>query len=199
MIAKVKAQKTRLSTYLVKELGAKKRKSKETESEYFELSGIKIRISDHSGHQKKGSVNIYIPFNDPNTFIIENNYVISVLKSLREVKMFLQALIFTCSQYQEIYKSDLQQELMDMSLEMDRLRNQNASYFKMVKERTEAVQSLQKQYLNKLQKEAKATFKDVSSNMVCIDGSVYSMERFSKTFLGKIRNTITSCGAAKLK
>lgn len=199
MIAKVKAQKTRLSNYLVKDLGAKRKKSKETESEYFELCGIKIRISDHSGHQKKGSVNVYIPFNDPNTFIIENNYVISVLKSLKEVKMFLQALIFTCTQYQEIYKSDLQQELMDMSLEMDKLRNQNTSYFKMVKEKTETIQSLQRQYLAKLQKDAKVAFNGVASNMVCIDGSVYSMERFSKTFLDKIRNTVNSCGAAKLK
>lgn len=35
MIPKVKAQKTRLSNYLVKELGAKLQKSQSTESEYY--------------------------------------------------------------------------------------------------------------------------------------------------------------------
>lgn len=171
MISKVKAQKTRLTNYLVKELGAKViSKSKSTESEYYELGKLKIRISDHTSHNYHKGINIFIPFNDPNTFIIENNYTISVLKSLKEVKAFLHSLIFIYGTYKELLNSDISKELLILQEKVDSLTFENEKFRTLIDHEREG----------KL------------DNVISIGGKSYPICQFPFVFVTKIKNVIKS-------
>lgn len=193
MTPNVKAQKTRLSNYLTKELGAKLYKAKTTESEYFKLGPIKIRISDHTN--ASNSLNILIPFNDPNTFIIENNYTISILKSLKEVKMLLQSLIFVNKICEKSLELDLQQELKDAKAKVDELSIENAKFESMITTRNNAI--------NELSKRAKKAEEIVlnSNNSILLTGNVitlkgisYPMEQFPNNIITKIKNIMSNGG-----
>lgn len=198
MTPKVKAQKTRLSNYLVKELGAKLQKSQSTESEYYQLGPIKVRISDHTTRRNNQALNIFIPFNDPNTFIVENNYTISVLKSLKEVKAFLHSLIFIHELYAESLNLDLQQELTSAKKEVDRLTVRNTELESMVETRNNAIDELAKRV--KVAEELVLGDPDTAiqskymfaGNVITIGGVSYSMEHFPANFITKARNIIAN-------
>lgn len=198
MTPKVKAQKTRLSNYLVRELGAKFQKSQSTESEYYQLGPIKIRVSDHTTRRGNQALNIFIPFNDPNTFIVENNYTISVLKSLKEVKAFLHSLIFIHELYAESLNLDLEQELAAAKKEIDRVSARNAELESMIETRNRAIDEL----ANRAKVAEKLVLSDPDSaiksrymfagNVITLGGVSYSMEHFPANFITKIRNIIAS-------
>lgn len=76
-------------------LGAKELRVASTGSEYYTLGNLNIRVSDHSSSTSNKYLNIYIPFNDPSIFIIENNHIMSTLRSLKEVKSLLQYQSYT--------------------------------------------------------------------------------------------------------
>lgn len=198
MTPKVKAQKTRLSNYLVKELGAKLQKSQSTESEYYQLGPIKVRISDHTTRRNNQALNIFIPFNDPNTFIVENNYTISVLKSLKEVKAFLHSLIFIHELYAESLNLDLQQELTSTKKEVDRLTVRNTELESMVETRNNAIDEFAKRA--KVAEELVLGDPDTAiqskyifaGNVITIGGISYSMEHFPANFITKARNIIAN-------
>lgn len=198
MIPKVKAQKTRLSNYLVKELGAKLQKSQSTESEYYQLGPINVRISDHTTRRNNQALNIFIPFNDPNTFIVENNYTISVLKSLKEVKAFLHSLIFIHELYAESFNLDLRQELIASKKEVDRLAIRNSELESMVETRNKAIDELAKRakVAEKLvlgdpdaATQSKYMF---AGNVITLGGISYSMDHFPSNFITKARNIIAN-------
>lgn len=198
MIPKVKAQKTRLSNYLVKELGAKLQKSQSTESEYYQLGPIKVRISDHTTRRNNQALNIFIPFNDPNTFIVENNFTISVLKSLKEVKAFLHSLIFIHELYAESLNLDLQQELTTAKKEIDKLTVRNNELGSMVTTRNKAIDELSKRVkvaeelvLNDPDKAIQSEYM-FSGNVITLAGISYSMKHFPANFITKARNIIAN-------
>lgn len=198
MIPKVKAQKTRLSNYLVKELGAKLQKSQSTESEYYQLGPIKVRISDHTTRRNNQALNIFIPFNDPNTFIVENNFTISVLKSLKEVKAFLHSLIFIHELYAESLNLDLQQELTTAKKEIDKLTVRNNELGSMVTTRNKAIDELSKRVkvaeelvLNDPDKAIQSEYM-FSGNVITLAGISYSMKHFPDNFITKARNIIAN-------
>lgn len=87
-------------------------------------------------------MNIFIPFNDPNTFIVENNYTISVLKSLKEVKAFLHSLIFIQELYAEVLNTDAISELADARNSIDQLTLRNEELTEMVGHRNKAISEL---------------------------------------------------------
>lgn len=198
MTPKVKAQKTRLSNYLVKELGAKLQKSQSTESEYYQLGPVKVRISDHTTRRGNQALNIFIPFNDPNTFIVENNYTISVLKSLKEVKAFLHSLIFIHEMYAESFNLDLQQELTAAKEEVDRLNVRNTELESMVMTRNNAIDELSKRV--KVAEELVLSDPDsaiqskylFAGNVITLGGVSYSMEHFPANFIVKAKNVIAN-------
>lgn len=187
MLSKVKAQKTRLSNYLINELGAKRKTSNSTESEYFKLGSLSIRISDHTARSKDEYINIFIPFNDPNSFIIENNYTISILKSLKEVKNFLYCLIFITEQYKEILNLDIHQELAETKSKVDDLIIRNKELEKMVKVRNEAIENLSKR-VNIA--EAVIFSNPNLTDIIITKGKRYSLNKFPQSFLDKARNII---------
>lgn len=198
MTPKVKAQKTRLSNYLVKELGAKLQKSQSTESEYYQLGPIKVRISDHTTRRNNQALNIFIPFNDPNTFIVENNFTISVLKSLKEVKAFLHSLIFIHELYAESLNLDLQQELTTAKKEIDKLTVRNNELGSMVTTRNKAIDELSKRVkvaeelvLNDPDKAIQSKYM-FAGNVITLAGISYSMEHFPANFITKARNIIAN-------
>lgn len=198
MTPKVKAQKTRLSNYLVKELGAKLQKSQSTESEYYQLGPIKVRISDHTTRRNNQALNIFIPFNDPNTFIVENNFTISVLKSLKEVKAFLHSLIFIHELYAESLNLDLQQELTTAKKEIDKLTVRNNELGSMVTTRNKAIDELSKRVkvaeelvLNDPDKAIQSEYM-FSGNVITLAGISYSMKHFPANFITKARNIIAN-------
>jgi hypothetical protein len=173
LTSQVKAQKTRLRNYLVKELGAKVTQSTSTVSEYYELQGnINIRISDHTGSREVGMINIYIPFNDPNSFILENNYTICIIKSLKDLKAFISSLIFVDMMHQEIYKLDIYKELMQTAENFKVLIKENAR----LKEKINNIP-----FLNKRE----------TSDCVCIDGEFYKLDKKApKSFIDGIKRVI---------
>lgn len=198
MTPKVKAQKTRLSNYLVKELGAKLQKSQSTESEYYQLGPIKVRISDHTTRRNNQALNIFIPFNDPNTFIVENNFTISVLKSLKEVKAFLHSLIFIHELYAESLNLDLQQELTTAKKEIDKLTVRNNELGSMVTTRNKAIDELSKRVkvaeelvLNDPDKAIQSEYM-FAGNVITLAGISYSMKHFPANFITKARNIIAN-------
>jgi hypothetical protein len=144
MTPQVKAQKTRLGNYLTKELGATVIHSQTTSSDYYMLEDIKIRISDHTGAKDTGMVNIYIPFNDPNSFIVENNFTISIIHSLRDVKAFIHSLMFTESMYKEMYRLDIHKELVRLATIRDGLEGENKKLKEIIKETAIHCDSLNK-------------------------------------------------------
>lgn len=193
MTPKVKAQKTRLSKYLVNELGAKLQKSLSTDSEYYQLGPVQVRISDHTTRRNNKALNIFIPFNDPNTFIVENNYTISVLKSLKEVKAFLHSLIFIHGLYAESLKTDIQQELVETKLKSDALEIRNAELEKMVLTRNAAIDELSrrvKQAEEALLGDPERSKYFFAGNVITIGGVSYSMEKFPEPFIAKAMNVI---------
>lgn len=198
MTPKVKAQKTRLSNYLVKELGAKLQKSQSTESEYYQLGPIEVRISDHTTRRNNQALNIFIPFNDPNTFIVENNFTISVLKSLKEVKAFLHSLIFIHELYAESLNLDLQQELTTAKKEIDKLTVRNNELGSMVTTRNKAIDELSKRVkvaeelvLNDPDKAIQSEYM-FAGNVITLAGISYSMKHFPANFITKARNIIAN-------
>lgn len=198
MTPKVKAQKTRLSNYLVKELGAKLQKSQSTESEYYQLGPIKVRISDHTTRRNNQALNIFIPFNDPNTFIVENNFTISILKSLKEVKAFLHSLIFIHELYAESLNLDLQQELTATKKEVDKLTIRNTELESMVTTRNNAIDELAKRV--KVAEDLVLSDPDTAiqskymfaGNVITLGGISYSMEHFPANFITKAKNVIAN-------
>ena len=198
MTSKVKAQKTRLSNYLVKELGAKFRKSQSTESEYYELSSFSIRISDHTMRRNDHDLNIFIPFNDPNTFIVESNYTISVLKSLKEVKIFLHSLIFIQELWTTTLQSDCYQSSIEVNEKVARLVERINELEKMVETRNEAINIL----AERARLAEEAVLKDPNAiarhrllragSLITINGINYPMHEFPETFRQKIKNIIIS-------
>lgn len=193
MTPKVKAQKTRLSKYLVKELGAKLQKSQSTDSEYYQLGPVQVRISDHTTRRNNKALNIFIPFNDPNTFIVENNYTISVLKSLKEVKAFLHSLIFIHEMYAESFKTDIQQELTETKLQRDALEIRNTELEHMVLTRNAAIDELSrraKQAEDALLSDPEKSKYLFAGNVITISGVSYSMDKFPSPFITKAINVI---------
>lgn len=198
MTPKVKAQKTRLSNYLVKELGAKLQKSQSTESEYYQLGPVKVRISDHTTRRNNQALNIFIPFNDPNTFIVENNFTISILKSLKEVKAFLHSLIFIHELYAESLNLDLQQELTATKKEVDKLTIRNTELESMVTTRNNAIDELAKRV--KVAEDLVLSDPDTAiqskymfvGNVITLGGVSYSMEHFPANFITKAKNVIAN-------
>lgn len=198
MTPKVKAQKTRLSNYLVKELGAKLQKSQSTESEYYQLGSIKVRISDHTTRRNNQALNIFIPFNDPNTFIVENNFTISVLKSLKEVKAFLHSLIFIHELYAESLNLDLQQELTTAKKEIDKLTVRNNELESMVTTRNKAIDELSKRVkvaeelvLNDPDKAVQRQHM-FAGDVITLAGISFSMKHFPANFITKAKNIIAN-------
>lgn len=196
MTPKVKAQKTRLSNYLVRELGAKLQKSQSTASEYYQLGPVKIRISDHTSRRNNSALNIFIPFNDPNTFIVENNFTISVLKSLKEVKAFLHSLIFIQELYAESFNSDTQQELAEARSTIDALTARNSELGQMVAVRNNAINELSTRVktaeaavLGDLEATSKYMY---AGNVITINGVSYPMDKFPSNFIDKARNIINN-------
>lgn len=180
---------TRLSNYLIKELGAKVSKSKSTESRYYYLGTLTIRISDHTTRHNNGFLNIYIPFNDPNIFIVENNYTISVLKSLKEIKTFLHSLIFTQELCTEILNTEVAKELSEATLK-------NAELTEMINNRDEVISDLharirmlEKIVLSNQNSSTKYIF---AGNVVTINGISYPMNYFPDSFMNKVKNIITN-------
>lgn len=212
MTPKVKAQKTRLSNYLVKELGAKLVKSLSTESEYFTIGDIKIRISDHtSGHNNK--LSILIPFNDPNSFIIESNYIISILHSLKEVKAFLHSLLFAQRLYQESLGGNVMSKLSEAQEEMSKLKEsiyllktRNVELESMVGTRNKAIAELAERAKaaeelalsdpqNVVEKRATIlNIGDIAEDAVVIQGKAYSLRSFPGNFRRKLTNVILNTG-----
>lgn len=194
MIPKVKAQKTRLSNYLVKELGAEFKKSQSTESEYYQLGSLAIRISDHTTRKNNKALNIFIPFNDPNTFIVENNYTISVLKSLKEVKAFLHSLIFIQELYSEVLNTDAISKLAEARTSIDRLTLRNEELTEMVHNRNTAISELS----SRIKVAEKLLLADPDSsnkymlagNVITLGGISYPMDDFPASFITKAKNVI---------
>lgn len=204
MTPKVKAQKTRLSNYLVKELGAKLQKSQSTESEYYQLGPVKIRISDHTTRRNNQAINIFIPFNDPNTFMVENNYTISVLKSLKEVKTFLHSLIFIHELYAEAFKTDVHQELSKVKNDLDELKVRNAELESMVETRNNAIDELSRRAkaaetiaLSDPEKASSLQYM-FAGNVITLSGISYSMDQFPSNFVTKARNIVAN-SSGKIK
>lgn len=202
MTPKVKAQKTRLSNYLVKELGAKLKKSQSTESEYYQLGSLNIRISDHTTRKNNKALNIFIPFNDPNTFIVENNYTISVLKSLKEVKAFLHSLIFIQELYAEVLNTDAISELAEARNSIDQLTLRNEELTEMVSHRNKAISELSSRI--RVAEELILADPDSSTkymfagNVITLGGISYPMDNFPANFITKARNIISN-SAGKIK
>lgn len=196
MTPKVKAQMTRLSNYLIKELGAKVSKSKSTESRYYYLGTLTIRISDHTTRRNDGFLNIYVPFNDPNTFIVENNYTISVLKSLKEIKTFLHSLVFTQELCTEILNTEVAKELSESRKSINQLTLKNAELTEMINNRDEVISDLharirmsEKISLSNQNSSTKYMF---AGNVVTINGISYPMNYFPDSFMNKVKNIITN-------
>lgn len=217
MLAKVKAQKTRLSNFLTKELGASLIKSQSTESEYFQLGPISIRISDHSYRRDNDHLNILIPFNDANSFIIENNFTISILKSLKEVKVFLQSLLFVSKIGQESlntnYGSQLIKQREEISklnheIEFVRLKNEElsksiASRNLIIVELSEKVKAAENLALSNPKNvvEKRATILnagDIIEDSIIINRKIYPLKYFDQPFKNKINNIIESTKALKI-
>lgn len=217
MLAKVKAQKTRLSNFLTKELGASLVKSQSTESEYFQLGPISIRISDHSFRRDNDHLNILIPFNDANSFIIENNFTISVLKSLKEVKAFLQSLLFVSKIHQESlntsYESQLikqREEISKLNHEIEFVRLKNEELSKSIASRnliivklSEKVKAAEDLALSNPKNvvEKRATILnagDIIEDSIIINRKIYPLKYFDQSFKNKINNIIKSTKALKI-
>lgn len=204
MIPKVKAQKTRLSKYLVNDLGAELQKSKSTESEYYKLGSMKIRIADHTTRRNNQAINIFIPFNDPNTFIIENNYTISVLKSLKEVKSFLHSLIFIQELYANALSIDLQQEILEHNRIIEELQVRNAELENMVDIRNNAISELSQRVriaegiISEDPNKVSIMNYKFAGNVITISGISYPMDHFPNTFIGKAKNIIKANKIAAL-
>lgn len=211
MLAKVKAQKTRLSNFLTKELGASLVKSQSTESEYFQLGPISIRISDHSYRRDNDHLNIFIPFNDSNSFIIENNFTISILKSLKEVKVFLQSLLFISKIHQESLNTNYEKQLikqreeiskLNHEIEFTRLKNEElaksiASRNLIIVELHEKIKAAEDLALrdSKNVVEKRATILnagDITEDSVVIDRKIYPLKYFDFSFQTKMHNVINN-------
>lgn len=206
MLAKVKAQKTRLSNFLTKELGASLIKSQSTESEYFQLGPISIRISDHSYRRDNDHLNILIPFNDANSFIIENNFTISILKSLKEVKVFLQSLLFVSKISQEslntnqLIKQREEISKLNHEIEFVRLKNEElsksiASRNLIIVELSEKVKAAENLALSNPKNvvEKRATILnagDIIEDSIIINRKIYPLKYFDQPFKNKINNII---------
>lgn len=182
MLAKVKAQKTRLSKYLTDELGANCKKSQTTESEYYQLGPYFIRMSDHIGKYEEGRIEILIPFNDSNTFIIQNNSTISVLKSLKEVKQFLQSLLFVS----QMCLNTITTNSDELKEQIEKLTLRNKELEIMVSTRNDAIRELA----------VRATVAEnkfnLNSNCVIHRGKVYPLALFPIPFVNKIKNVIAN-------
>lgn len=217
MLAKVKAQKTRLSNFLTKELGASLIKSQSTESEYFQLGPISIRISDHSYRRDNDHLNILIPFNDANSFIIENNFTISILKSLKEVKVFLQSLLFISKIGQESLNTNYGNQLikqreeiskLNHEIEFVRLKNEElsksiASRNLIIVELSEKVKAAENLALSNPKNvvEKRATILnagDIIEDSIIINRKIYPLKYFDQSFKNKINNIIESTKALKI-
>lgn len=210
MLSKVKAQKTRLSNYLVKELGAKRKKSKSTSSEYFEINNIKIRISDHTTKHCNEYLNIYIPFNDCDTFVVDNNFTISILKSLKEVKSFLHSLLFITNIYKGSLSEDYEQKLLSQEKEIQKL-HQDLELFMIRNKELENMIDTRNKAITELAARAKAAEElalsdpknivskatilnkgDFIGDTIIIDGKAYSLKLFPFSFKTKIHNIIAN-------
>ena len=211
MLPKVKAQKTRLSKFLTQELGATCKKSQTTNSEYFELNTIKIRISDHTKRRSDeySYLNIFIPFNDPNTFIIENNFTISVLKSLKEVKTFLHSLLYIQEVYRnslnEDYETKIQNQARHLAMFEDKIRmlkSDISRYEEMIETRNKAIVELSKRAKkaeelalsdpqNVVEKRAIIlNAGDITEDSILLKGKVYPLRYFDQPFKNKMNNII---------
>lgn len=215
MLPKVKAQVTRLHNYLVNELGAKYAGSKSTNSRYYKLNNIQIRISDHS-ERRTNCLNIFIPFNDPNSFIIEHNYTISILKSLKEVKAFLHSLLYIQSVYQENFSSNYEQRLSEkdmkiaeLELELEKskiytnkLNQQISNRNQIIVEMSERVREAENLALgdpqNVIEKKAIILNKgDILEDSIIMNNKIYPLKEFGMPFKHKILNIIKNNNTLK--
>lgn len=211
MLPKVKAQKTRLSKFLTQELGATYKKSESSNSEYFEINTIRIRISDHTTRKNNEYLNIFIPFNDPNSFIIEYNYTISILKSLKEVKTFLHSLLYIQDLYRDSLNESYEEKISKQSDEIEKLREEieslrlaNYRYKTMIDTRNKAIVELSKRAKeaeelalsdpqNVVKKRAKILNSvDITEDSILLKGKIYPLQYFGQSFKNKINNIIES-------
>lgn len=211
MLPKVKAQKTRLNKFLTQELGATYKKSESSNSEYFEINTIRIRISDHTTRKNNEYLNIFIPFNDPNSFIIEYNYTISILKSLKEVKTFLHSLLYIQDLYRDSLNESYEEKISKQSDEIEKLREEieslrlaNYRYKTMIDTRNKAIVELSKRAKeaeelalsdpqNVVKKRAKILNSvDITEDSILLKGKIYPLQYFDQSFKNKINNIIES-------
>lgn len=147
-------------------------------------------------------MNIFIPFNDPNTFIVENNYTISVLKSLKEVKAFLHSLIFIQELYAEVLNTDAISELADARNSIDQLTLRNEELTEMVGHRNKAISELSSRI--RVAEELILAGPDSSTkymfagNIITLGGVSYPMDNFPANFITKAKNVIAN-SAGKIK